>query len=84
MASEALHAIRIDFALDFWRRYAHHTRSEIFNVDETGINYDMPPRQIWAVKGRYGSSRVAHTTMHSGRMTAVITVRADGKVMLVQ
>lgn len=79
MASEELHAIRLNFALDFWRRYPIYTRSEIFNVDETDINYDMPSRQIWAVKGRNGSLRVVRLSKHSRRMTAVVTVRADGR-----
>ncbi|RHY52127.1 hypothetical protein DYB34_007560 [Aphanomyces astaci] len=36
----------------------------------------MPPKYIWAVRG--GSSKIATGEKHSLRMTAVLTVKADG------
>ncbi|RHZ24510.1 hypothetical protein DYB37_012295, partial [Aphanomyces astaci] len=48
----------------------------VYNVDETCIYYDMPPRYIWVVRG--GRSNILSREKHSLRMTAVLTVRADG------
>lgn len=79
MAAEELEMTRANFAIKFWRDYGHYELSEIYNVDETAINYDMPPLRTWAVKGRKGSAKVVNLNKHSGRMTAVLTVRADGK-----
>ncbi|RHY91064.1 hypothetical protein DYB31_012252 [Aphanomyces astaci] len=47
-----------------------------YNADETGIYFDMCPNSIWAVRG--GSSYVANSETHPYRMTALLTVRADG------
>ncbi|KAG6954307.1 hypothetical protein JG688_00012432, partial [Phytophthora aleatoria] len=44
--------------------------SEILNVDETAINFDMPPRV-------FGPVEDGGTSKHAGRMTAVLTIRAD-------
>ncbi|KAF0710198.1 hypothetical protein AaE_012630 [Aphanomyces astaci] len=38
--------------------------------------YDLPPSYIWEVRG--GSSKLSAGEKHSMRMTAVLTVRADG------
>lgn len=46
-------------------------------MDETAIYYDTPPTRIWAVKG--GSAKVDKTLKHSARLTAVMTIRGDGK-----
>ncbi|KAH9151337.1 hypothetical protein AeRB84_006025, partial [Aphanomyces euteiches] len=65
------------FARQFWSKYSDYKASEILNVDETGIYYDMPPRRIWAEVG--GSSKVDKSEKHSDRLTAVLTIRADGR-----
>jgi hypothetical protein len=65
------------FALEFWAEYGTYAEYEIINMDETAVYYDMPPGKIWAIKG--GSSKVLHAQKHSARLTAVLTVRADGK-----
>ncbi|ETV75853.1 hypothetical protein H257_09828 [Aphanomyces astaci] len=44
----------------------------VFNVDETGMYYDLPPSYIWAVRG--GSSKISAGEKHLMRLTAV---RAD-------
>lgn len=69
--------IRKNFALEFWKDYGVYRDSEIYNMDETAVYYDMPPGKIWALKG--GSSKVRKAQKHSARLTAVLTVRADGK-----
>ncbi|RHY02537.1 hypothetical protein DYB36_008393 [Aphanomyces astaci] len=65
-----------DFAAEFYREYIAYDKECVYNVDETGIYYGMPPRYIWAVRG--GSSKFSSGEKHSLRMTAVLTVRADG------
>ncbi|RHY48077.1 hypothetical protein DYB30_012031 [Aphanomyces astaci] len=52
-------------------------RRHVINVDETGMHYDMPPHAIWAVRG--GSSKISSGDKHSYRMTAVLSVRANGE-----
>ena len=41
----------------------------------------MPPHKIWAEKG--ASSAMTATEKNSYRLTAVLTVRADGKKLLI-
>lgn len=65
------------FALEFWETYGVYADYEILNMDETAVYYDTPPGKIWAIKG--GSAKVLDTQKHSARLTAVLTVRADGK-----
>ncbi|RHY88644.1 hypothetical protein DYB35_012452 [Aphanomyces astaci] len=65
-----------EFAAEFHREYIAYGKDCVYNVDETGIYYDMPPRYIWAVRG--GSSKISSGEKHSLRMTAVLRVRADG------
>ncbi|KAH9181428.1 hypothetical protein AeNC1_016596, partial [Aphanomyces euteiches] len=74
---ENLEVIKRSFAKDFWTKYYDYKPDEILNVDETGVYYDMPPRRIWAEVG--GSSKVDKSEKHSDRLTAVLTIRADGK-----
>ncbi|KAK1941403.1 hypothetical protein P3T76_007269 [Phytophthora citrophthora] len=69
--------IKQDFAIEFWSVYSSYSPSEIYNMDETAINFDMPPVRIWGVKGRSGSAKVQDLTKHCGRMTAVLTIRGD-------
>ncbi|ETV89881.1 hypothetical protein H310_15279 [Aphanomyces invadans] len=45
------------FAADFHREYASYDKNCVYNVDETGMHYDLPPTYIWAVKG--GSSKIS-------------------------
>ncbi|RHY91365.1 hypothetical protein DYB26_012614 [Aphanomyces astaci] len=71
-----LDELRKAFALDFHTVFAGFEADTIFNVDETGMSYDMPPKTIWAVRG--GSSKISSGEKHSYRMTAVLSVRADG------
>ncbi|RLO08097.1 hypothetical protein DYB28_001274, partial [Aphanomyces astaci] len=68
--------VQSEFAEEFHREYIAYGKDCVFNVDETGICYDMPPRYIWAVRG--GSSKISSGEKHSLRMTPVLTVRADG------
>ncbi|RHY17360.1 hypothetical protein DYB36_011876 [Aphanomyces astaci] len=68
--------VAAEFARDFHREYACYCKDCVFNVDETGMYYDLPPSYIWEVRG--GSSKLSAREKHSMRMTAVLTVRADG------
>ncbi|RLO05884.1 hypothetical protein DYB28_010468 [Aphanomyces astaci] len=45
-------------------------------MDETGIQFDMPPRYIWAKKG--GNTKLSKGEKNSYRMTVVLTIRRDG------
>ncbi|GMF42258.1 unnamed protein product [Phytophthora fragariaefolia] len=70
----------VKFAIEFWGKHeSSFTESTIFNVDETAIYYDTPPKHILAERGRKGSAKVKYTEKHSARLTAVLTVRVDGK-----
>ncbi|OQR84322.1 hypothetical protein ACHHYP_13526 [Achlya hypogyna] len=71
-----LDVIQAEFALAFWTKYELFKASEILNVDETAIDYDMPPHRTWAEVGK--SSKVDTSEKHSDRLTAVLTIRADG------
>ncbi|RHY21038.1 hypothetical protein DYB32_009912 [Aphanomyces invadans] len=64
------------FAVEFHREYRAYGKECVYNVDETGIYYDMPPNYIWAVRG--GSSKISSGEKHSLRMTAVLAAKADG------
>ncbi|KAG6976895.1 hypothetical protein JG688_00000890, partial [Phytophthora aleatoria] len=74
---EDLEQTRAEFALDFWRTYAEYEPSEIVNVDETAINFDMPPRVFGPGRGRRDAARLRNTSKHAGRMSAGLTIRAD-------
>ncbi|KAG4045433.1 hypothetical protein PC123_g19160 [Phytophthora cactorum] len=76
---DALQEVYVKFAIEFWEEHAHYPESAIYNVDETAIYFDTPPHKIWALKGRRGSAKVKHIQKNSGRLTAVLTIRADGK-----
>ncbi|RHY55229.1 hypothetical protein DYB38_003597 [Aphanomyces astaci] len=43
----ALMTVRDEFAEDFHHSYRAFDDEAIYNVDETGFYYDMPPRYIW-------------------------------------
>ncbi|KAH9117779.1 hypothetical protein LEN26_012437 [Aphanomyces euteiches] len=76
MPQADLSALRDEFGAAFHHEYVGFDPEFIYNLDETGMCYDMSPKIIWAVRG--GSSRVSGGEKHSYRMTAVMTVRADG------
>ncbi|RHZ41768.1 hypothetical protein DYB31_012377 [Aphanomyces astaci] len=67
---------RDEFAEMYHRAYHGFGPDAVYNVDETGFYYDMPPKCIWSVKG--GEPKIATGEKHSLRMTAVLTVKADG------
>ncbi|KAH9095153.1 hypothetical protein LEN26_017910 [Aphanomyces euteiches] len=73
---EELEELRDEFAEDFHRRYAAYGSNDVYNVDETAVYFDMPPRTIWSIRG--GNSALSAGEKHSMRMTAVLTVRGDG------
>ncbi|ETN15134.1 hypothetical protein PPTG_07319 [Phytophthora nicotianae INRA-310] len=80
-STEDLKQTRARLTINFWRDFAAYQPSEILNVDETAISYDMPPphpARIWAGRGRRDAARLVNTSKHAGRMTAVLTIRADG------
>ncbi|OWZ15313.1 hypothetical protein PHMEG_00011070 [Phytophthora megakarya] len=70
--------IKSEFALEFWTKYGTYSESEIYNVDGTAIQFDLPPHKIWGIEGRKGSTKVQGLKKHTGCMTAVLTIRADG------
>ncbi|RHZ08639.1 hypothetical protein DYB26_014715 [Aphanomyces astaci] len=71
----ALVEVRDKFA-EFHREYRGFGPEAIYNVDETGFHYDMPPKYIWSARG--GDANISTGEKHSLRMTAVLTVRANG------
>jgi DDE superfamily endonuclease len=75
--AQNLEQIKNTFAIDFWRDHSEYSLSEIINADETAVYFDTPPHRIWAVKGK--SAKVKQSQKHSDRLTAMLTVRADGK-----
>jgi len=64
----------------FWDEFGAYNLPEIYNVDETAVYYDMPPSRIWSEVG--APATVLHQQKHSARLTAVMTVRADGTIYL--
>eukprot|EP00644_Phytophthora_capsici_P012916 jgi/Phyca11/101358/e_gw1.5.915.1 len=80
--NEYLEETHLQFSLDFWSKYAAYGPHEIYNVDETAIYYEMFPRRTWSERG--GSARVVGFTEKPGRMTAVLTIRADGQMVIVE
>ncbi|RHY03048.1 hypothetical protein DYB25_009870 [Aphanomyces astaci] len=71
-----LEETRLAFGKQFHADHPDVALDCLYNADETGIQYDMCPSTIWAVRG--GGSYVANSETHSYRMTALLTVRADG------
>ncbi|CAK4709162.1 unnamed protein product [Aphanomyces euteiches] len=65
------------FAQWFHQTYADLPNDCLYNADETGIYYDMCPNTIWAIRG--GGSYMANAETHSYRITALLTIRADGQ-----
>lgn len=75
LPSAELLEIRDNFSSMYWNSYGSYSPNRIYNADETGVCYEMPPTKIWAEKGK--SSKIP-ATKHSARLTALLTVRADG------
>ncbi|KAE9019868.1 hypothetical protein PF005_g6564 [Phytophthora fragariae] len=77
---ETLAATHLEFALNVWEEFGKaYKLSEIYNVEETGIDFDRPPNKMWVGKGRRDSAKMFGLDKHSTRLTAVLTARADGK-----
>ncbi|KAH9191045.1 hypothetical protein AeNC1_006979 [Aphanomyces euteiches] len=76
MMSADLSALCNEFGAAFQHEYVGLDEDSIYNVDETGMYYDLSHKIIRAVCGR--SSRASGGEKHSYRMIAVLTVRADG------
>ncbi|RHY39562.1 hypothetical protein DYB30_000467 [Aphanomyces astaci] len=68
--------VRDDFAAEFHRQYHGFGPDCVYNVDETGFYYDMPPKYIWSARG--GDAKISTGEKHSMRMTTVLTVRSNG------
>ncbi|KAF0688479.1 Aste57867_19905 [Aphanomyces stellatus] len=68
--------VRDKFAGDFKEEYSSYAKEAIYNVDETAMYYEMPPRVIWAIRG--GDAKISAGEKQSHRLTAVLTARADG------
>ncbi|RLO09329.1 hypothetical protein DYB28_003733 [Aphanomyces astaci] len=64
------------YAVNFWTKYEAYDKSLIYNADETGVYFDMPPGKTLAEVGK--SSKVDKKNKHSERISVVLTVRADG------
>ncbi|RHY85764.1 hypothetical protein DYB35_011313 [Aphanomyces astaci] len=71
-----LESTRTEFAAQFHAKHGDVPDDCVYNVDETGIQYDMPPRYIWSQRG--GSPKLSKGEKHSYRMTVVLTIRRDG------
>ncbi|OQR83710.1 hypothetical protein ACHHYP_14377 [Achlya hypogyna] len=55
--------LQLEYSVSFWRQYESYKPNEILNVDETAVG---------------ASSKVDKSEKHSDRLTAVLTIRADG------
>ncbi|RHY13806.1 hypothetical protein DYB36_012709 [Aphanomyces astaci] len=71
-----LESTRAEFAARFHKAHGGLPDDCVYNVDETGIQYDMPPRYNWSKMG--GTPKLSKGEKHSYRMTAVLTIRRDG------
>ncbi|RHZ15989.1 hypothetical protein DYB26_015142 [Aphanomyces astaci] len=76
-SQEELEVTRIAFGKQFQDKHPGIDMDVLYNSDETGMYYDMCPNTIWAIRG--GGSYDANSERHSYRMTALLTVRGDGK-----
>jgi hypothetical protein len=72
-----LEGVKAEFSQMFWNENRSFGLDQILNVDETGIFADTPPWRFYSQKGQ--SAKLKYSHKHSDRMTAVLTVRADGK-----
>ncbi|KAF0684014.1 Aste57867_23935 [Aphanomyces stellatus] len=76
MVLTELESTRDAFSKEFHGKYGSYDDSSVYNVDETGIQFDMPPRYIWSKRG--SGAKLSKGEKHSYRMTAVLTIRRDG------
>ncbi|GMF70961.1 unnamed protein product [Phytophthora fragariaefolia] len=83
MPTSELMQTRAEFSIDMWGKYATWCPTKILNMVETAINFDIPPTRFWAAKGRKDPARIVNLTKHAGRMTAVLTIRADGTFLTI-
>ncbi|RHY31096.1 hypothetical protein DYB25_009702, partial [Aphanomyces astaci] len=65
-----------DIKPSIWGAFDHYDHSNIINVDETAVYFDMPRGKTLAEVGT--SNKVSTGKKHSPRLTAVLTNRADG------
>ncbi|KAG9417112.1 hypothetical protein AC1031_001502 [Aphanomyces cochlioides] len=72
-----LDSVHQGFADDFHREFFAYGENCVYNVDETGMYYEMPPRIIWSIRG--GDAKVSVSEKHGYRTTAALTIRADGE-----
>ncbi|GMF52157.1 unnamed protein product [Phytophthora fragariaefolia] len=70
MSTSELLEKRAKFCIEFWDKYSSWSHTDIYNTDETAINFDMPPTRAWALKGRKDRAKIVKLTKHTGRMTA--------------
>ncbi|GMF23265.1 unnamed protein product [Phytophthora fragariaefolia] len=70
MSTSELLEKRAKFCIEFWDKFSSWSPTEIYNADETVINFDMPPTRFWALKGRKDPPKIVKLTKHTGRMTA--------------
>ncbi|ETV68263.1 hypothetical protein H257_15719 [Aphanomyces astaci] len=71
-----LQELQMSFSASFWTKYGEQPLRDIVNVDETAVNYDMPPRRIWCEVGE--TSEVEAKEKHSDQLKAVLAICADG------
>ncbi|KAF0704012.1 hypothetical protein AaE_015150, partial [Aphanomyces astaci] len=71
-----LEEVKLAFASSFWTKFEDQPLRDIVNVDETAVYYDMPPRRTWGEIGE--DAKVCSTEKHSDRLTAVMSICADG------
>ncbi|RQM31407.1 hypothetical protein B5M09_013852 [Aphanomyces astaci] len=79
LSQEVLDSVWLDYAAYFHTKYAAYPKHTILNADETGLCYGMPPGSTLAEIGK--SSKVDKSEKHSERLTALLTIRADGKAI---
>jgi hypothetical protein len=61
--TEPLELEKATFTLDFWRGHAEYNPRGIINVDETTINFDIPPRAFGVLRdGTAGAVSLLTTT----------------------
>ncbi|RHY75440.1 hypothetical protein DYB34_014064 [Aphanomyces astaci] len=63
------------YVVNFWTKYEAYDKLLIYNADETGVYFDMPPGKTLVEVGK--SSKVDKKNKHSERISVVLTVRAD-------
>ncbi|CAK4754768.1 unnamed protein product [Aphanomyces euteiches] len=75
---EELEELRDEFAEDFHRRYAAYGSDDVYNVDETAVYFDMPPRTIWSIRGGNSALKRFDDLMSAFKHDTVKALRASG------